>query len=89
MNIVGSVFMKKILLFFILLFLLLVTPVKASKYEEYNRVDVQYKLEEDSSKKKNEDEEPNFAFFGMLVVAFAAISIFVIAYKADDGIPDE
>lgn len=81
--------MKKILLFFIVLFLLLVTPVKASKYEEYNKVEVQYKLEEDSSKKNKDEEEPNFAFFGMLVVAFAAISIFVIAYKADDGIPDE
>lgn len=77
--------MKKIIIFFIMMFLFFASPVNASVYEyNYNNEYIQYKLD-----KKETDEEPNFAFWGMLIVAFLAISIFLIAYKSDDGSPDD
>ncbi len=74
--------MKKILLFFIAIFMLFISPVNASTYENnYNNEYIQYKLDS-----KENEEEPNFAFGGMLIVAFLAISVFLIAYKSDDDL---
>lgn len=74
--------MKKILLFFIAIFMLFISPVNASTYENnYNNEYIQYKLESNEN-----EEEPNFAFWGMLIVAFLAISVFLIAYKSDDDL---
>jgi hypothetical protein len=85
--IVGSECMKKIILFFIAIFILFISPVNASNYQyEYSEDYIQYKLEKEDN---SEDEEPNFAFWGMLIVAFLAISVFLIAYKSDDGMPDD
>jgi hypothetical protein len=76
--------MKKILLFFIAVFMLFISPVNASKYEDnYNNEYIQYNL---ASSSKNDDEDSNFVFWGMLIVAFVAISIFLIAYKSDDDL---
>lgn len=74
--------MKKIILFFIAIFMLFISPVNASTYENnYNNEYIQYKLDS-----KETEEEPNFAFWGMLIVAFLAISVFLIAYKSDDDL---
>lgn len=74
--------MKKILLFFIAIFMLFISPVNASTYENnYNNEYIQYKLDS-----QDNEEEPNFAFWGMLIVAFLAISVFLIAYKSDDDL---
>ena len=60
-------------------------PNKGIRIEnKHIRISLGYKLDE-----KGTDEEPNFAFWGMLIVAFLAISIFLIAYKSDDGSPDD
>ena len=85
--IVGSERMKKLLLFFIAICILFVSPVNARNYEDINDYEyVQYKLE---NKDIDKEEEPNFAFWGMLIVAFLAISVFLIAYKSDDGMSDD
>ena len=77
--------MKKILLFFIIIFMLFASPVNASKYEgNYNNEYIQYNLA--SSTKNDNEEDSNFVFWGMLIVAFVAISIFLIAYKSDDDL---
>ena len=74
--------MKKIILFFIAIFMLFISPVNASTYENnYNNEYIQYKLDS-----KENEEEPSFAFWGMLIVAFLAISVFLIAYKSDDDL---
>ena len=51
------------------------------KDNNYNNEYIQYKLDS-----KESEEEPNFAFWGMLIVAFLAISVFLIAYKSDDDL---
>ena len=82
---VGSDCMKKIFLFVIIMFMLFASPVNASKYEDnYNKEYIQYNLA--SSSKNDEDGDSNFVFWGMLIVAFVAISIFLIAYKSDDDL---
>ena len=78
--------MKKIILFFVIIFMLFASPVNASNYEDnYNREYIQYNLASSSSK-NSDDENGNFVFWGMLIVAFLAISIFLIAYKSDDDL---
>lgn len=74
--------MKKLLLFFIAVFMLFISPVSANAYDNnYNNEYIQYKLDSEDN-----DEEPNFVFWGMLIVAFLAISVFLIAYKSDDDL---
>lgn len=77
--------MKKIIMFFVIVFLFVASPVNASSIiDNYSDEYIQYKLESEDT-----DDEPNYAFWGMLIVAFLAISIFLIAYKSDDGMPDD
>ena len=79
--------MKKIVIVFIMMYMLCVSPVYASKYENNSDNNyIQYKL--DSSSLKEEDSG-NYSFWIMLVVAFFAISMFIIAYKSDDGSSDD
>ena len=76
--------MKKIVMFLVMFFLFVASPVNASNNEyEYNNEYIQYKLD---TKDNVEEDEPNFAFWGMLIVAFLAISVFLIAYKSDDDL---
>ena len=70
--------MKKIVMFFVMVFLFVASPVNASN-NEY----IQYKLD---TKENVKEDEPNFTFWGMLIVAFLAISVFLIAYKSDDDL---
>lgn len=79
--------MKKLVIVFIMMYMLCVSPVYASRYEDnYDSNYIQYKL--DSSNSKEEDSR-NYSFWIMLVVAFFAISMFIIAYKSDDGSSDD
>ena len=77
--------MKKIIMFFLILFMFIASPVNASSIDDYNN-EVHYKLEKES---KKDDSSIGGAFWGMLAVAFLAISVFIIAYKSDDGTPDD
>ena len=77
--------MKKIIMFFVIVFLFVASPVNASSIiDNYSDEYIQYKLESEDT-----EDEPNYVFWGMLIVAFLAISIFLIAYKSDDGMPDD
>ena len=80
--------MKKILIIFVALFMLVATPVEASTTNHYNGFRIQSSVV-DKVSKKSDDEGQNFTFYFMLVIAFAAISVFIIAYKSDDGSPDD
>ena len=79
--------MKKIVVFFIILFMFIASPVSALSYEDNVNNNIQYKLEKET--KNKDDNGGSFAFWGMLAVAFLAISVFLIAYKSDDGSPDD
>ena len=72
--------MKKVVLLFTILFLFIASPVNASNSEYNSFLNIQYKLEEN----KNVDDGGSIMFWGMLAVAFVAISVFIIAYKSDD-----
>lgn len=79
--------MKKIIILFIMLFMFVASPVKALSYENNVNNNIQYKLEKET--KKDDSNGGDLAFWGMLAVAFLAISVFLIAYKSDDGMPDD
>ena len=72
--------MKKVVLLFTILFLFVASPVNASNSEYNSFLNIQYKLEEN----KDVDVGGSIMFWGMLAVAFVAISVFIIAYKSDD-----
>lgn len=72
--------MKKVVLLFTILFLFVASPVNASNSEYNSFLNIQYKLEEN----KDVDDGGSIMFWGMLAVAFVAISVFIIAYKSDD-----
>ena len=73
--------MKKIIILFTMLFLFVASPVNASNSEYNSFSSIQYKLED----KKDTDGGGGLVFWGMLAVAFVAISVFIIAYKSDDN----
>ena len=76
--------MKKILLFFIAIFMLFISPVNASTYDNnYNNEYIQYKLDKEN---KEDSNGGSLVFWGMIAVAFLAISVFLIAYKSDDDL---
>ena len=86
--------MKKIIIFFIMLFMLVASPVEAISIQDRdNIVNAVNKLEETKEDKKKDDRamdsSGSLAFWGMIAVAFLAISVFIIAYKFDDGLPDD
>ncbi len=82
--------MKKIIIFFIVLFMFIASPVNALDINNNVNNEVQYKLEKDNKDNdKDKESGSNIAFWGMLAVAFLAISVFIIAYKSDDGMPDD
>lgn len=76
--------MKKIIIFFTILFLFVASPVNASNKEYNNFSSIQYKLEDN----KDTEGSGGLVFWGMLAAAFVAISVFIIAYKSDDGSDD-
>ena len=85
---VRSEYMKKVLFFVLLSIILNISPVNAKYYDDsYKDSYIHYKLETDSN--DQEKNENNFLFGGMLFIAFLAISLFLIAYKFDDGSPDD
>lgn len=76
--------MKKIIVFFIIIFILIASPVNASREEDnYNNHYIQYKLEKEN---KEDSNGGSLVFWGMIAVAFLAISVFLIAYKSDDDL---
>ena len=76
--------MKKIIIFFIMLFIFIAAPVKASEFEDNNFDAIYYQLE--SKKIDDEKVESGFGFWGLLFIAFVSISVFLIAYKSDDDL---
>ena len=71
-----------------MIFMFTVSPVNALSYEENVNNNIQYKLEKDT-RKKDDGDSNGFGFWGLLFIAFLAISVFIIAYKSDDGMPDD
>lgn len=78
--------MKKIVILFIILFMFISSPVEALSYNDNVNNNIHYKLEE---KKEDSDSGSSLAFWGMIAVAFLAISVFLIAYKTDDDTYDD
>lgn len=78
--------MKKIVILFIILFMFIASPVNALSYDSNASNNVQYKLEKEN---KEDSNGGNLMFWGMIAVAFLAISVFLIAYKSDDDTYDD